>query len=134
MLEMIREMPIAQRKHIEFMPADTPAVILGDKDKLKQVFINLICNACEAVNDNEIIDWSVHQMAKEVSVKIHNGGELIPVDKIEQITQPFFTTKSTGNGLGLAIVKRIIEAHGGTLEIESNVLIGTVVKMKIPKQ
>jgi signal transduction histidine kinase len=133
-LETIREMPVAQSKHIKFTPADTPAVIMGDKDKLKQVFINLVCNAYEAVNENEIINWRIQQSAKEVSVKIHNGGELIPADKIEQITKPFFTTKSAGNGLGLAIVKRIVEAHSGHLEIESNILIGTVVGIKIPKQ
>jgi signal transduction histidine kinase len=72
-------------------------------------------------------------MVKEVSIKVHNGGEPIPADKIEQITKPFFTTKSTGNGLGLAIVKRIVEAHGGTLEIESNILLGTVVEIKLLK-
>lgn len=133
MLETIREMPVAQSRHIKFTPADTPAVILGDKDKLKQVFINLICNACEAVNEKEVIHWNIQQEIKEISVKICNGGEPIPADKIEQITQPFFTTKSTGNGLGLAIVKRIVEAHGGKLEIKSNLLIGTIVEIKIPR-
>jgi signal transduction histidine kinase len=47
--------------------------------------------------------------------------------------QPFFTTKSPGNGLGLAIVKRIVEVHGGKVAIESNLLLGTVVEIKIPK-
>ncbi len=134
MLDTLREMPVAQGRHIKFTPADTPAVIQGDKDKLKQVFINLICNACEAVSENESVNWSVQHMTKEVSIRVHNEGELIPADKIEQITKPFFTTKLTGNGLGLAIARRIVEAHGGQLEIESNLLIGTVVRIKIPKQ
>ena len=133
MLAAIREMPAAQSRHVEFVPADMPAIVMGDKDKLKQVFINLICNACEAVNENETVNWSVHQSTKEVSVKVQNRGELIPADKIEQITKPFFTTKSTGNGLGLAIVKRIVEAHRGTLGIESNRLIGTIVEIKFEK-
>jgi signal transduction histidine kinase len=133
MLETIREIPAAQSKHVEFIPADMPAIVLADKDKLKQVFINLICNACEAVKENETINWSVHQMTKKISVKIHNCGEPIPADKIEQITKPFFTTKPTGNGLGLAIVKRIVEAHRGTLKIESNRLLGTVVEIKLEK-
>jgi signal transduction histidine kinase len=133
MLEMLREMPATHGKHIRFTPANTPAVIQGDKDKLKQVFINLICNACEAVNENETVYWSVQLMAEEISIKVRNGGEPIPADKIEQITKPFFTTKATGNGLGLAIVKRIVEAHGGTLEIKSNILLGTVVEVKLQK-
>jgi len=133
MLPTVREMPAAQGNLIEFTPANNPAVILGDKDKLKQVFINLICNAFEAVNENEVITWSVQQILQEISIKIHNGGEPIPADKIEQITKPFFTTKSTGNGLGLAIVKRIVEAHSGTLEIKSNLEYGTIVEIKIPR-
>lgn len=130
MLDTIQAMPAAQGRSIRFMPDSAPAIILGDKDKLKQVFINLIGNACEAVSEHEIITWSVQQTGKEISVKVHNGGEPIPADKIKQITKPFFTTKSTGNGLGLAIVKRIVEAHGGKLEITSNTLIGTVVEIK----
>jgi signal transduction histidine kinase len=63
---------------------------------------------------------------------VRNGGEPIAADKINQITQPFFTTKATGNGLGLAIVKRIVEAHGGTLKITSSVEDGTVVETRIP--
>ena len=133
MLPTVRELPAAQGNLIEFTPANNPAVILGDKDKLKQVFINLICNAFEAVSENEVITWSVQQILQEISIKIHNGGEPIPADKIEQITKPFFTTKSTGNGLGLAIVKRIVEAHSGTLEIKSNLEYGTIVEIKIPR-
>jgi signal transduction histidine kinase len=132
MLDTIRVMPAAQEKQIKFIPADMPAVILGDRDKLKQVFINLIGNACEAVEKNEVVTWSVYLFNPEVKIQIHNGGEPIPADKIDQITQPFFTTKSSGNGLGLAIVKRIVEAHGGELAIASEKLTGTVVEVKIP--
>jgi signal transduction histidine kinase len=132
MLDTIRVMPAAQEKHVQFIPADMPAVILGDRDKLKQVFINLIGNACEAVEKNDVVTWRIYSSKPEVKIQIHNGGEPIPVDQIDQITQPFFTTKSSGNGLGLAIVKRIVEAHGGELAIASEKLTGTVVEVKIP--
>jgi signal transduction histidine kinase len=132
MLDTIRVMPTAQEKQIKFIPAVMPAVILGDRDKLKQVFINLIGNACEAVEKNEVVTWSVYSSELEVKIQIHNGGEPIPADQMDQITQPFFTTKSSGNGLGLAIVKRIVEAHGGELAIASEKLTGTVVEVTIP--
>jgi signal transduction histidine kinase len=132
MLDSIQTMPSAQQKQILFTPADGAAIILGDKDKLKQVFINLLGNACEAIGENEVVYWNVHQKLQEISITVRNGGEPIAADKITQITQPFFTTKATGNGLGLAIVKRIVEAHGGTLRITSSLEDGTVVETRIP--
>jgi signal transduction histidine kinase len=132
MLETIRAMPSAQDRQVQFVSAQEPAVILGDRDKLKQVFINLVGNACEAIGKNEIVTWSIDHFESEVTMRIHNGGNPIPADLIEQITQPFFTTKSSGNGLGLAIVKRIVEAHGGRLAIESAHTTGTIVEVKIP--
>jgi signal transduction histidine kinase len=132
MLDSLQSMPSAQGKQIEFTPAEQGAIVQGDKDKLKQVFINLVGNAFEAIDENEIIYWDIQQKPKEVSIMIRNGGEPIAADKITRITQPFFTTKQTGNGLGLAIVKRIVEAHGGTLTITSNAETGTVVETRIP--
>jgi signal transduction histidine kinase len=132
MLDTLRDMPSAQGKYIQLTSTDTPIIIWGDKDKLKQAFINLIVNACEAASENETVTWNIKPELKDICITVHNNGEPIPGDKIAQITQPFFTTKPTGNGLGLAIVKRIVEAHGGTLAIESNALMGTLVEMKIP--
>jgi signal transduction histidine kinase len=132
MLDSLQSMPSAQGKQIEFTPVDGDAIVQGDKDKLKQVFINLVGNACEAIHENETVYWHIQQGMKEISIIVRNGGEPIPADKITRITHPFFTTKDTGNGLGLAIVKRIIEAHGGTLKITSSLEDGTVVETRIP--
>jgi signal transduction histidine kinase len=132
MLDSLQSMPSAQRKQIEFTPMAGDAIVWGDKDKLKQVFINLIGNACEAIAENEIVHWSIRQNTKAISSSIRNGGEPISADQITRMTQPFFTTKATGNGLGLAIVKRIVEAHGGTLKITSSHEEGTVVEVRIP--
>jgi signal transduction histidine kinase len=133
MLDSIQAMPSAQQKQIVFTPENGAAIVLGDKDKLKQVFINLVGNACEAIDENEIVHWTVRQNMNEISVTVRNGGEPIAADKITQITKPFFTTKATGNGLGLAIVRRIVEAHGGTLRITSSIEDGTVVETRIPR-
>lgn len=135
MLDPIRSMPSAQGRQIEFKPAAVPVWILGDRDKLKQVFINLVSNACEAVAAGDIVTWMVepHKASREVYVQIHNGGVPIPADELPNLTRLFYTTKSSGNGLGLAIVKRIIDAHEGVLVIESSEAIGgTTVSVQLP--
>jgi signal transduction histidine kinase len=131
-LENICTMPSAQDRQVRFIAANQPAMILGDRDKLKQVFINLVGNACEAIEKNESVTWSIHHLEAAVNVRVHNGGNPIPPDHLDRITKPFFTTKSSGNGLGLAIVQRIVEAHGGRLSIASEETTGTIVEVMIP--
>lgn len=129
----LRSMPEAQGRSIEYLPLHSPVQILGDPDKLKQVFINLIRNACEAVEAGETIQWSVMESSMEqICISVQNDGTPIPADVLPQLTQPFYSTKAEGTGLGLAIVKRIVEAHSGELLIESSELKGTVFSVKLP--
>ncbi len=140
----IRLMPSAMRRRIEFVPAAQSVTILGDRDKLKQVFINLIDNACEAVSEGEIITWTIDIDNTDVTatnvtainpcvlVQVHNQGDPIPPECLDRLTKPFYTTKSSGTGLGLAIVKRIVEAHGGRLAIASSAMRGTTVSITFP--
>lgn len=133
LLAIIREMPEAQERQIAFVPAASTVTISGDADKLKQVFINLLRNACEAIAAGEVVTWQVDASATEqVCISIHNGGEPIPTDVLPKLTQPFCSTKSGGTGLGLAITKRIVQAHGGTLAIQSTPESGTIVRVKLP--
>lgn len=129
----LRSMPEAQGRTIEYYPSSSPVLILGDLDKLKQVFINLIRNACEAIAVGDIIRWSVTASSlKHVCISVQNGGTPIPADVLPQLTQPFYSTKAEGTGLGLAIVKRIVEAHNGELLIESSEARGTIFSVQLP--
>jgi PAS domain S-box-containing protein len=130
----IRLMPSAMNRRIVFIPAPTSVQIMGDKDKLKQIFINLIDNACMAVKEGETITWSVDSEVTTpwVDIQIHNGGKPIPPELLSKLTRPFYTTKSSGTGLGLAIVKRLVEAHGGKLSITSALEEGTIVSVRLP--
>ena len=113
----------------------TPAELVkvsGDRSKLKQVFINLINNACEAVDTKEPIIWTIWQQQGTVKVQVHNYGSPIPPEILPKLTKPFFTTKSSGTGLGLPIVKRIVESHQGNFSIESNQIEGTTVTLFFP--
>ncbi|MBE9135860.1 PAS domain S-box protein [Nodosilinea sp. LEGE 07088] len=111
----------------------TPVTIQGDRDKLKQVFINLISNAQEACPADGVVTWVLHPPgANQVTVSIHNSGDPIPPEVLPLLTRPFFTTKSSGNGLGLAITQRIVEAHQGKLAITSSREEGTTVTISFP--
>jgi len=131
--QQIQTTPAAEGRHIRLTAAPESVVVKGDRDKLKQVFINLVTNACEAINTQEIVTWNIAAKGgQQVEIAIHNGGDPIPPDVLPKLTQPFVSTKSNGNGLGLAITKRIIEAHGGSLRIESTAEKGTTVTVHLP--
>ncbi|WP_404788127.1 ATP-binding protein [Altericista sp. CCNU0014] len=133
MLGTLREMPAAAGKHLRFTGTPSPIQILADPDKLKQVVINLVTNAFEAVEEADEINISLHtEEAHRVCLQVQNGGAPIPADVLPKLTKPFVTTKSSGTGLGLAIVKRIVEAHGGELRIESSAAVGTTVTVQLP--
>lgn len=144
LLATLQIMPEAQERKIEFYPAASPVKIMGDEDKIKQVLINLVRNAYEAINPGDIVKLQIlnkfqdHKtqdnktQKQQVYIKIHNPGEPIPQDVLPKLTQPFFSTKSSGTGLGLAIVKRIIEAHNGELLIQSTAELGTTISIKLP--
>jgi signal transduction histidine kinase len=132
LLGSICEMPEALERQIEFIPVSSDVKIHGDKDKLKQVFINIVRNACEAVPAGDVVKWEVETPSTDkVCIHVCNGGEPIPPEVLSQLTQPFFSTKSSGTGLGLAIAKRIVNAHGGELCIQSDSGCGTTVSVQL---
>jgi two-component system, sporulation sensor kinase A len=131
-LSTLQTIPAASGKQLEFIPIE-PIYVLVDRDKFKQVIINLITNACEAVNIGDVITTKLERTEHHrVCLQIHNGGTPIPADMLPRLTQPFFTTKASGTGLGLAIVKRIVEAHDGAFTIESGEAIGSIVTIQLP--
>ncbi len=132
-MDSILAIPSVAERELEVETFTTPVIVSGDRDKLRQVFINLLSNACEASPPGGTIHWQVHpDQVGTVVISVHNGGEPIPKDVIPKLTQPFYTTKSSGNGLGLAITNRIVEAHQGTLVIESSAEAGTTVTVSLP--
>ncbi|MFI8712692.1 histidine kinase N-terminal domain-containing protein [Brevibacillus brevis] len=94
----------------------------GYKDEMKQVFINIISNALDALHkktsDKEIV-IEVSQTPDSSLITVSNNGSPIPLDLLSVIFEPFFTTKELGTGIGLYVCKEIIERHGGTITCES---------------
>ena len=133
-LETSRELPCTQGRQIYWQPSERSLMVQADADKIKQVIANLISNACEAIAPGESVKCTIRVEAsrKQIIFAVQNGGDPIPAEVLPQLTQPFFTTKPSGTGLGLPIVKRIIEAHHGQLDIESNPEAGTTVSISLP--
>ncbi len=97
--------------------------VKGDKEKIKQVFVNLLNNAYDAIGTDGTISitTSFEKEDDEIVVSVFDTGMGIPPEKIDRIFDPFFTTKPVdkGTGLGLSVTFGIIEEHGGRIEVES---------------
>ncbi len=108
-------------------------VIEGDKDKVKQVLLNLVKNAFEAVETGGRVHVESRNTDDGVHVLVEDTGTGIPTDVLEHIFDPFFTTKKHGTGLGLSVSKRIIEDHGGRVSVSSMEGEGTHIEILLPK-
>ncbi len=105
---------------------------VGDIISLEIVFVNLITNALQAINNSGEITISAGIVQEKIVIKIHDNGPGISNEIIPQIFEPLFTTKQTGTGLGLTSCKTIIEQHGGRIDVESAVGKGTTFTITIP--
>ncbi len=109
--------------------------VRADADKLRQVFSNVIDNAIDAmesVTGTRRLELSIQAGDAMATVSIRDNGCGIAADKIGKIFNPFYTSKETGTGLGMAVAKKIIEAHNGTIKVDSRVGVGTEFAFAIP--
>jgi len=107
--------------------------IHADPQQVRQVFVNLLLNAKEAMPNGGIITVRTNQdSAEEVEVSISDTGKGISRETMDKIFQPFFTTKAKGTGLGLAISKQLVEQQGGTITVKNNSGGGAHFKVRMP--
>jgi len=110
-------------------------MVLADREKLKQVFVNVLDNALDALGDLEDdrrIDVFIERGDKRVTVRLRDNGAGVDAAQLERIFSPFFTTKTNGTGLGMAISKKIVEAHEGTIDVVSKPGRGTEFAVALP--
>jgi two-component system sensor histidine kinase PilS (NtrC family) len=137
--------------------ADPAACALADPTQLRQVLWNLARNACDALEGPGLIRLAAARVANAprdaanapqgagggdrkrpreeaaaVEIVVADTGRGIPLDDLERIFDPFYTTKPDGTGLGLPTVHRIVESHGGALQVESQPGVGTRFRVRLP--
>ena len=129
---MLREVAVTMR----LAPSLPP--VPADRVQLQQVLLNLVVNACDAMDENMRGDRSIvvvsaaDEAAIRLSVRDHGVG--IPTDPVEAVFEPFHTTKEHGLGLGLAICKSIVNAHGGKMWATNNADRGATFHLTLPTQ
>jgi signal transduction histidine kinase len=111
--------------------------IEADPELLKEVLVNLIVNACDAMGEGGKImiteeDGVAERIGRAILIQVADTGPGIPETIHDKIFQPFFTTKEEGTGLGLSIAARIVEEHGGHLEFQSKEKMGTTFIIALP--
>lgn len=100
---------------------DAPAEVTldGDSDQIGRVLTNLVINASQAMGGKGRIAIAARRMGNETRLKVSDEGPGIPVDIRHRVFEALFTTKAKGSGLGLALCRRIVEAHGGTITLDT---------------
>ncbi len=122
-----------QGVNVEFEKSDANLSLLVEPNHIKEVIINLVQNAFEAITGSGTIKVKTYSDSNFVYIDVWNSGEPIPPDKMEKIFQPFYTTKTYGTGLGLAICRKIIEdEHYGKITVKSDGT-GTTFTVQLPQ-
>jgi PAS domain S-box-containing protein len=103
-----------------------------DATQLQQVLVNLTKNAAQAMTTGGVLTLQTGENSEGVWVSVADTGGGIPQEQLNRIFEPFYTTKKKGTGLGLMIVQRIVRAHNGRIEVESNVGKGTTFRVWLP--
>jgi PAS domain S-box-containing protein len=124
------------RHNIQLRTTLAPLSISGDAEKWKQVVLNLVVNAIEAMRDGGQLSAhlrAVRDGEREVAeLELSDTGPGIDAAVLTQVFDPFFTTKEAGTGLGLSIVRKIVEQHGGTVTLRTARGEGTAVVLRSP--
>ena len=131
---LVRNQTSFRNVNIERVLAENIPEIMADKDQIQQVFINFILNASDAMPNGGKINIQTRVIGKNdyVEIKFADSGIGISEENKNKIFDPFFTTKDNGTGLGLSISYGIVEQHGGTINLESEVGKGTTFIVQLP--
>ena len=131
---MFKDRAKSEKKSLIYNEPKMLSPIYGDKNRLRQVFINVIDNALKYTSEEGGISVNVNEKDGKIIVSVTDNGCGIPDEHISKITEKFYKANSTqrGSGIGLAIVDEIVSLHNGTLEILSEEGFGTTVNISLP--
>lgn len=134
-------MKVDAAAHSHTLKYDVPTalpIITADKERVEQVLVNILSNAIKYTPNGGTVTLAARQVRAGISITVNDTGIGIPEEDLPHLFERFYrveksrTSETGGTGLGLAIAKEIVEAHGGTITIDSEVGMGTVVTITLP--
>ena len=130
-LLLTRQQAIKNGVRTELEAGEVPPVA-GDRGQLRQAFLNLVLNALQAMPAGGTLRLESEALGGQLRIRFADSGQGIPAENLERIFNPFFTTRQEGTGLGLAITHRIVQGHGGRIEVQSRLGEGTTFTVVLP--
>ena len=127
-----RQQAITKRISVELEIKDVIPPAEHDPNQINQVLLNLLLNAIQSMDKPGVIRVSLESDEDDVLITVADEGKGIPPEHLPNIFRPFFTTKGHGTGLGLSLARRMVEAHGGHIDVTSVVGRGTEFQVRLP--
>ena len=124
-----------EKIELRYIPSDTPLpMIMGDPERLLQVFLNILDNAAKYGRSGKIIDVSTALEGEYVAVRIRDYGPGIPAEELPHVKKKFYkgSSKERGSGIGLSVCDEIITRHNGLLDIQNAQGGGVLVTVRLP--
>ena len=129
---LIKQDAVSKQIELELHTDPTIPELQIDPDRMSQAILNICLNSFEAMDEGGKLSLVMSHDREFVSFALTDTGKGMRKEDIARIFEPYFTTKSQGTGLGLSIVLKIVEAHGGTIRVDSEEGAGTMFEIKIP--
>jgi PAS domain S-box-containing protein len=130
--DALKHNPLPENIKLTSVIDENLPMVMVDADQVRQVFINIVLNAIQAMTDGGRLDIQAKSEGEFVEVEFSDSGSGIPKSAIKKIFDPLFTTKAKGIGLGLSVCKTILERHGGDIRVESKVGRGSTFTVSLP--
>ncbi len=131
-ISLMESQALFQGHQIVYEAAPIPIFAFLERDKMVQVLLNLMKNACEAMREPGFLTIRLFASENWAVIEIQDTGDGIPSDKLPEIFTPFYSTKENGTGLGLSICQKIVQDQGGIIEVESVEHEGSTFRIKLP--
>jgi signal transduction histidine kinase len=129
---LLRSEAALQRVTLDIRLPEHAILLNGHRDRLRQAILNLVINALEAMPDGGRLEIRVQVQATQAKIAIRDTGPGIPLELLPRIGTMHFTTRSTGTGIGLYVARSVVEAYGGTIDIDTEVGRGTCFQITLP--
>ena len=129
---LARQQVISKPIKVEFLPCNELPAVDHDSGQIHQVLLNLILNALQALDGLGLVRVELSRADHFAAVSVSDNGRGIAPDHLPNIFRPFYTTKGNGTGLGLSLARRIVEDHGGRIDVTSQLGEGTTFTVLLP--